>query len=99
LFPAQEVSRLDGRCTHMVLARRRRARGHEWPESTTRSWGGSLAARRHATKHGHTAAHPNAAGSTQRRSHGGEKVKRTEAVLTSGRRCSRGRLGVDGGAA
>jgi hypothetical protein len=92
-------SRLDGRCPHAVLAWRRRARRHEWPESATRSRGGSSAARWHASRQGHPTAHPNTAGSTQWRSQGGEEVKRIEAALTSGRRCSRGRLGVDGGAA
>jgi hypothetical protein len=88
----QEITRLDSRFTHVVLARRRWAREDEWPKSTTRSWGGSLVARRPAIRQDHAAAHPNAVGSTQSRDQGGEEVKRAATVLTLGRRCSRGLL-------
>jgi hypothetical protein len=57
----------------VVLARRRWAWGHGWPESATRSQGGSAAARRLAPRQGHPTAHPNAAGSTQRRNQGGRE--------------------------
>jgi hypothetical protein len=90
-FPTQHAW-LEGRRSQMVLAWRRRARGHGWPESATRSRCGSTGARRPATRQGHPTAHPNAVGARQRSNQGGGKRKRAAVVLTSGRWCSRGRL-------
>jgi hypothetical protein len=58
---------------HKVLAWRRRARGHEWPESSARARRGSTAARRPASRQGDTTAHPNAVGAKQSRAQGGKK--------------------------
>jgi hypothetical protein len=71
------------------------AQGHEWPRRLTPSRCGSPTARRPATKQDHAAALLNAAGSTKSRDQGGEEVKKAAAAVTLGRRCSRGRLGVE----
>jgi hypothetical protein len=65
--PLQKISRLDGRLTHKILARRRRAQGHEWTRSTTLSRGGSPAARWPALRQVHMAAHLDAAGASRKR--------------------------------
>jgi hypothetical protein len=70
--PARHA-RHEGQRPQMVLAWRRRARGHEWPESSTRTRRGSPAARRPATRQGDTTAHPNAVGAKQSRGQGGRK--------------------------
>jgi hypothetical protein len=54
--------RLDGRFTHIGLARRRWAQGHERPKSSTPSRGDSSVVRRPAHRQGHQEAHLNAAG-------------------------------------
>jgi hypothetical protein len=59
--------------TTKVLAWRRRARGHEWPESSARARRGSSAARRPATRQGDTRAHSNAVGTKQSKVQGGRK--------------------------
>jgi hypothetical protein len=73
--PLQEKSRLDSRFTHKILARRRRAQGHEWPRSATLSRGGNPAARWPALRHVHMAARLDAAGPTQGSIQGGGKEK------------------------
>jgi hypothetical protein len=70
--PAQHAWH-EGQQPHKVLAWRRRARGHEWPESSARARRGSSAARRPATRQGDTTAHPNAVGAKQSRAQGGRK--------------------------
>jgi hypothetical protein len=74
-IPARRA-RLEGQHPQVVLAWRRRARGHEWPESSTRTRCGSSAARRPASRHGDTTAHPNAVGAKQSRDQGGRKGRR-----------------------
>jgi hypothetical protein len=74
-IPARRA-RLEGQHSQVVLAWRRRARGHEWPESSTRTRCGSSAARRPASRHGSTMAHPNAVGAKQSRVQGGRKGRR-----------------------
>jgi hypothetical protein len=87
--PLQKMSRLDARFTHRFLARRRRAQGHEWPRSTTRSRGGSPAARWPALRHDHMAVCLGTAGASRKRPRWG-RDKGGCGVLTLGRRCSRG---------
>jgi hypothetical protein len=94
--PLQENSRVDVRFTHEVLARRRRAQGHEWPRSTTLSRGSSPAARWPALRQVHMAAHLNTASSTQSRDQRGREVKKAAVALRLGRWCSCGRHGEDG---
>jgi hypothetical protein len=63
----------EGQRPQKVLAWHRRARGHQWSESSTRTRRGSPAARRPATRQGDTIAHPNAVGAKQSRVQGGRK--------------------------
>jgi hypothetical protein len=63
----------EGQRPQKVLAWQRRARGHQWPESSTRTRRGSPAARRPATSQGDTTAHPNAVGAKQSRVQEGRK--------------------------
>jgi hypothetical protein len=91
--PTQQAWR-EGQHPHMVLVWRRRARGHEWPESSARARHGSTAARRPATRQGGSTARPNAVGAkTEEGSRRKERDKVAAVLLTSGRRWSRGRLG------
>jgi hypothetical protein len=98
-IPARRAP-LEGQHPQVVLAWRRRARGHEWPESSTRTRRGSSAARRPASRQGDTTAHPNAVGAKQSKVQGGRKGNKVAAVvLTLGRRCSRSRVENGGGVA
>jgi hypothetical protein len=96
--PLQKMSRLDGRLTHKILARRQRAQGHKWPRSTTLSRSGSSTARWLAHRQGVHDDVPRRCRVITVRDQGRGEVKTATAALTLGRRCSRGRLGEDDGA-
>jgi hypothetical protein len=88
--------RLDGRHSQRHIARRWRAREHEWPRNSILLRGGSSAARRPAQMQvnipgGASRRHRSI---TRKHPRGRGEGEDGPGVLTSGRQCSRGRLGV-----
>jgi hypothetical protein len=98
LVPCTRHARLVGRRTQRLIARRRRARGHDEPRSPDPSRAAGLwLDGQHKGKIRVSAARLDVAGPALEDIQGGrEEVRIDTAALTSGRRCRRGRLGEGG---
>jgi hypothetical protein len=95
----QNHSRLDGRRSQRLIARRWRAREHEEPRSSDPSRAVVLRLDgQHIGRIRFPVARLNVAGPTLESIQGGREEEDGRGVLTMGQRCSCGRLGVDGGA-